>query len=79
MTFTDTQLEILYNSWLLARDGNGQVLEDHAITDADQLAEHGWLERRTEPNGDTSWWWTPQAETALDTTALVQSTEGREN
>jgi hypothetical protein len=27
-------------------------------------AEAGWLERRFEPGGDMSWWWTPEAETA---------------
>jgi hypothetical protein len=36
------------------------------IQAAPTLAEGGWLERRVEDNGDTSWWWTPAAETALN-------------
>ena len=79
MQFTAAQQEILYNAWLLARDGNGQVLNDDAIPDAGELEAQGWLESRVVGNGDRSWWWTPRAETALDTSALVQGTEGREN
>ena len=37
----------------------------------DELADAGWLERRTvDATGDTCWFWTPQAETALDMNAL---------
>jgi hypothetical protein len=32
------------------------------------------LERRFEDNGDLSWWWTAQAETALDLNALTTLT-----
>jgi hypothetical protein len=71
MDFTDTEQEILVNAWLLAREGKGQVLEDWAEPDAQQLADAGWLERRTvDTNGDTAWFWTQQAETALDMKAL---------
>ena len=41
-----------------------------AYPDAHELAEAGWLERRSEPDGPSSWWWTPQAEAALDMTGL---------
>ena len=68
--FTETQQEILVNAWLLAREEKGQVVENWALPDAVELAEAGWLERRTLDNGDASWWWTPQAETALDVNAL---------
>lgn len=34
MAFTDTQQDILTRAWLLARDGQGQVLEDWAEPDA---------------------------------------------
>jgi hypothetical protein len=38
------------------------------------------LKRRTvDANGDTCWFWTRQAETALDMNALNQSVEGRQN
>ena len=48
--------------------------------DAQQLADAGWLERRTvDANGDTAWFWTWQAEGALDVNALNQSVEGRQN
>jgi hypothetical protein len=77
--FTETQQDILYRAWLLARDGNGQVVTDDAIPDADDLAEQGWLARRFEPDGEMSWWWTLAAETALDVNALLQSAEGRQN
>jgi hypothetical protein len=43
------------------------------------LAERGWLERRFEPDGEMSWWWTPQAEAALDLSKLFQSVEDRQN
>jgi hypothetical protein len=71
MDFTDTQQDILARAWLLARDGQGQVLEDWAEPDAEELCEAGWLERRTvDANGDTAWFWTQGAETALDLNAL---------
>jgi hypothetical protein len=80
MEFTDTQAEILVNAWLLSRDGKGQVLEGWAEPDAERLGEAGWLERRTvDANGDTAWFWTREAETALDVNALNRSVEGRQN
>ena len=80
MDFTDTQAEILTNAWLLARDGKGQVLEDWAEPDAQQLCDAGWLERRTvDATGDTCWFWTREAETALDLNALNASVEERHN
>ena len=68
--FTETQQEILTNAWLLAREGKGQVVTAEALPDAVGLADAGWLERRMLDDGDASWWWTSQAETALDITAL---------
>jgi hypothetical protein len=69
--FTETQAEILVNAWLLAREGKGQVVTAEALPDAVGLADAGWLERRTvDATGDTCWFWTSQAETALDITAL---------
>ena len=66
-----TQSRSLVNAWLLAREGKGQVLEDWAEPEAQQLAEAGWLERRTvDGNGDTAWFWTREAETTLDMNAL---------
>jgi len=67
---TETQQEILYNAWALSLDGKGMVLEDWAYVDVHPLAEQGWLERRFEPDGEMSWWWTAAAETALDLNAL---------
>jgi hypothetical protein len=43
------------------------------------LAVADWLKRRVESNGELAWWWTPQAEAALDVNRLLQSVEGREN
>jgi hypothetical protein len=71
MEFTDTQQTVLVNAWLLARDGKGQVLLEEWEPEAQELADAGWLERQTvEANGDTCWFWTPQAEAALDMNAL---------
>ena len=71
MDFTTEQQEILFRAWLLARDGQGQVLEDWAEPDAEELCEAGWLERRTvDATGDTCWFWTSQAEAALGMNAL---------
>jgi hypothetical protein len=77
--FTPIQQDLLVAGWATARDGNGLVIEDWAYPDAHELAEQGWLERRFEPDGEMSWWWTPAAETALDISALLRSHEGREN
>jgi hypothetical protein len=79
MDFTDTEAEILVNAWLLARVGKGQVLEDWALPDAERLSEAGWLEQRSEDDGPSTWWWTPEAQAALDLNALTASVEGREN
>jgi hypothetical protein len=46
MTFTETEAEILVNSYLLAREGCGQVLEPWAYPEACRRADAGWLERR---------------------------------
>ena len=70
MNLTPVQQEILYRAWLFARAGNGQVVTDEAIPDAHRLAEAGWLERRF-VDGEMSWWWTSQAETALELGALT--------
>jgi hypothetical protein len=72
MEFTETQKEILYNAWALAREGKGQVVEDSAYPFADQLARAGWLERRIEPSGDVSWWWSRAAEVACALSGLVE-------
>jgi hypothetical protein len=77
--FTETQQDILYRAWLLARDGNGQVVTDEAIPDADALAEAGWLERRIEPGGDMSWWWSAEAEMALDVGELFSTAQASVN
>jgi hypothetical protein len=79
MELTETQKKIAANAWALASEGKGQVLEDWAIPEAHELAEAGWLERRIEPNGDRSWWWTSAGETALGLSGVLGSAEGRQN
>jgi hypothetical protein len=79
MEFTETQAEILVNAWALSSRGCGQVLMPWAYPDAIELAEAGWLERRSEDDGPSTWWWTPEAEAALDLNALTESVKGREN
>ena len=79
MEFTETQAEILVNAWALSGRGCGQVLKPEAYPDAIELADAGWLERRSEDDGPSTWWWTPEAEAALDVNALTASVEGRQN
>ena len=69
MELTATQKEILFNAWVLAREGKGQVVEDWAIPDAHRLAEEGWLERRIQDD-QVTWWWSDRAELALNLDAL---------
>ncbi len=79
MDLTDTQLELALTAWALHARGAGMVVADDTYPAAHALAEHGWLERRVEPDGELSWWWTAQAEVALDTHALIESVKGRHN
>ena len=68
------------NAWLLAREGKGSVLEPWAEPDAERLREAGWLEARAVADtDDVAFFWTREAETALDINALNQSAEGRQN
>jgi hypothetical protein len=72
------QMEILYNAWALAREGFGMVITNDAYPVAHELAEQGWLERQF-VDDELAWFWTPQAEVALNTGALMLSADGREN
>ncbi len=70
MDFTDTQQDILFRAWALAHEGKGQVVEDWAEPDAQELCDAGWLERRTvDATGDVCWFWSAAAEGALDLNA----------
>jgi hypothetical protein len=77
MTFDTEQLEILYRAKMLGTE-RGQVLTDDAYPAAHELAEQGWLRRRFVED-ELAWFWTPQAETAIDARRLVASVEGRQN
>jgi len=47
------------------------VLDDWAEPDAQELSEAGRLERRTvDANGNAAWFWTREAEMALDVNGL---------
>jgi hypothetical protein len=70
--------EIAGNCAIVASVGRGIVLNDYALEAAAELEAAGWLERRTEANGDTSWHWSPRAELALELSAL-SDVSGREN
>jgi hypothetical protein len=76
---TETQCELLFNAWALAREGKGMVIADDAVPDAHALLELGWLDYRFEENGDMSYWWTARAEAALDTNALMNSAKANVN
>lgn len=77
--FTPIQLDLLFAAWATSKDGNGIAITDKATPDAEDLLERGWLERRTEPSGDVSWWWTPAAESALDINAMLTRYAGAVN
>ncbi len=79
MELSDNQKEILFNAYALAAAGRGQVVADDCVPECHALAEAGWLERRVEPDGELSWWWTRSAEMALDVNALVASADDRQN
>jgi hypothetical protein len=79
MELTELHKEIAGNAALLAPEGRGIVLEDYALGAAAELEAASWLERRTEPNGDTSWWWTGAAETALALGSMTADVEQRMN
>jgi hypothetical protein len=85
MEFTETQEEILFRAWLLSRDvqaralrrsaWQGQVLEAWAEPDAEELCEAGWLEARpVVDTDDVAYFWTQEAEGALDMNALRRDT-----
>ncbi len=76
MDMTPTQFELLFAAHMLARENRGMVIADEAYPAAHELAEHGWLSRRLEPDGELSWWWTPAAETALGLGNLTTPPEG---
>ena len=47
------------------------MLDHWAEPGAERLRDAGWLERRTvDPTGDTAWFWTAEAEAALDMSSL---------
>ena len=71
MEFTDSELEILFRAWALDAKGCGQVLEPGKYPEAVKLTNAGWLERRyVDATGDWCWFWTREAEAALDMNAL---------
>jgi hypothetical protein len=79
LTFTDEQREILFRAWGLSQENRGQVLADDAYPAAHELAEHGWLERRFEPDGEMSWWLTAQGAAAIDLGVLANDAADRAN
>jgi hypothetical protein len=79
MNLNDAQFRLLAGSWALHKVGAGLVLEAEYEPVARELARHGWLAEELLENGDTAWFWTQQAETALNLTKLVVDAEGRTN
>ena len=71
-------LEIMFRARLLGTQ-RGQVLEGWAYPQAHALAESGWLRREFQADGELGWFLTAEGDLALDTAALIQSVEGREN
>ena len=69
MEFTETQLEALFTAKALAPKGFVPV--EDAVPELEQLVEATWLRTEQQDNGDLSFYWTQQAETALDLSNLT--------
>jgi hypothetical protein len=78
MHLTTEHLELAAAAHFASLDGKGIVITDDAYVVAHDLAEHGWLQRRFQPDGELSWHWTPQADTALGLSNLLD-VQGRDN
>jgi hypothetical protein len=79
MDMTEDRLRMLYAAWIASEGGGGVVLDGADLfVEAHELAEGGWLERRF-VGDELAWFWSPQAETTLDTNMLLESVEGRQN
>jgi hypothetical protein len=78
MEFTEIQKEALFQAKRLYPKGKGFVPVEEAVSDCEELVDASWLRTETEENGDVSYYWTQQAETALDLNNLTDL-EGREN
>jgi hypothetical protein len=55
MELTALHTEIAGTCAIVAPEGRGIVLHDYALEAAVELEAAGWLERRTDANGDLSW------------------------
>lgn len=71
MDFTETQKGLLFSAWGLATHDRGMVLTDNAVPDADELVEHGWLDRRPLDDGDCAYFWSQAAALAVELGALT--------
>jgi hypothetical protein len=76
---TENELDALFTAHALAARECGFVPKPELLPECERLREQGWLERRMLDNGDASYWWTREAEMALDLNAVVASSRGREN
>ena len=74
---TETHLELLFGAKMVAP--GGIVIADAVYPQAHELAEQGWLERRSDQDGEPVWHWTQSAETALELSAVVVDANSRHN
>jgi hypothetical protein len=79
MDLNDTQLDLLFTAYALSLENSGMVIKDECYPDAHRLAEAGWLERRFTDDGELSWWWTSEADTAIAFSTLVVDARERSN
>ena len=73
-----TMQTIAASAWTLAAEARGRPSRIRAIPEADRLAEPDGLNAAPDRVADTSWRWTPQAETALGLSVLTERATGRE-
>lgn len=65
MEFTEVQKEALFEA-KLRYPKEGFVPVDEAFSECEELVDANWLRTEKKENGDTAFFWTQQAETALD-------------
>jgi hypothetical protein len=66
MELSEIHKEVPAIAFACAGSGNGLVPIEDVVPECDELVDNGWLRTEEKENGDVAYFWTVQAETALD-------------